>query len=268
MPYTLCLDIGATKIAGALIDERSHLSRFQKIPTQAQKNNKIIINNIFFIINKLIRNNKIKSINIGIAGQIDHKKGIIIKSHNFNKKFKNIKIKKILEESFHLPVYMDNDVNCFALGEAIYGLGKKHDIVIGMTLGSGVGGGIVINKKIYHGKNNLAGEFGHMIIKNKIWERSKQNIRNINWMAQALYNILHILDPDIIIIGGGISNMPQLIAKAKQKLNKPLYYQAFKQTKIVKSRLQTRANLLGAYLLTTICQKKQKRLSSHCRAAR
>lgn len=252
MPYTICLDIGATKIAAALIDEKAKIHGFLKIHTQAKKSNKIILNNVFFIINKLKNNNKIKSINLSIAGQIDIKKGMIIKSPNFQKNFKNIKIKKILANKFRLPVYLDNDANCFALGEAVYGLGKKHDTVVGMTLGSGVGGGIVINKKIYHGKNNLAGEFGHMMINNKVWEQKKENIINPEYLAQALANVLHILDPDIIIIGGGISNEPRLIAQARQKLNKALYYQALKQTKIIKSRLQAKANLLGAYLLTTI----------------
>jgi len=258
MKYTVALDIGATKIAGGLIDEKAKIHHFLKISTQAKKSNKIILNNVFLIIQKLIYTvgnahaRSLRSINLSIAGQIDHKKGMIIKSPNFNKNFKNIKIKKILANKFHMPIYIDNDVNCFTLGEAVYGLGKGYNTVVGMTLGSGVGGGMVINKKIYHGKNNLAGEFGQMMINNVVWEKKKENIKKAEYLAQALANVLHILDPDIIIIGGGISNIPQLVAKARQKLHKTLYYQALKQTKIVKSRLQTQANLLGAYLLNTI----------------
>jgi len=127
MQYTLCLDIGATKIAGALINKEAGISHYLQIPTQAKKNNKIILNNIFFIINQIIKNVKIKSINLSIAGQIDYKKGIIIKSPNFQQNFKNINIKKILEKKYRLPVYIDNDANCFALGEAIFGLGKKYN---------------------------------------------------------------------------------------------------------------------------------------------
>lgn len=253
MPYKICLDIGGTKIASAIINEKAHIFNYCQIPTQAKKNNKIILNNIFSVINNLIVLNahvrSLRSINLSIAGQIDTKNGIIIKSPNFQKNFNKIKIKDILEKKFKIPVYLNNDANCFALGEAVFGLGKKFSNVVGMTLGSGVGGGIVINKKIYSGKNNLAGEFGHLLINNKIWEKNKNNIKQSQYLAVVLYNILHILDPEIIIIGGGISNVPKLIYQARQRLNKLLYYQAFKQTIIVKSKLQNRANLLGAYLL-------------------
>lgn len=249
MKYSLCLDIGGTKIASALIDKKANILYYSKVPSLAQQCNKDILNNIIFVINKLKQNHKIKSINLSVAGQIDTKKGIIIKSPNFQKNFNNIKIKNILEKKYHLPVYLDNDANCFALGEAVYGLGKKYNYIVGMTLGSGVGGGIVMNKKIYHGKNNLAGEFGHLLINNKIWEKNKNNIKQSQYLAVALYNILHVLDPEIIIIGGGISNVLKLIYQARQRLNKLLYYQAFKQTNIVKSKLQNRANLLGAYSL-------------------
>lgn len=256
MSYKICLDIGGTKIASALIDEKGRILHYQQIPSSARKCNKIIINNIILLIDNILSvetihesSLRIHSINLSIAGQIDTKKGIIIKSPNFQKNFKNIYIKKILEKKFKLPVYIDNDANCFALGEAVYGLGKNYHYVVGMTLGSGVGGGIVINKKIYCGKNNLAGEFGHMFINNKLWEKQKKNIKNAQYLAQALNNILHVLDPEIIIIGGGISKVPKLINRARQKMNKLLYYQAFKRTAIMKSKLQERANLLGAYLL-------------------
>jgi len=254
MKTTLCLDIGATKIAAALIDEKAKIRNFIVIPTPAKKNNKIILNNIFSVIDKLMAvgnayTRSLRSINCGIAGQIDYKKGVIMQSPNFQKNFKNIEIKKILEKKYKIPVFIDNDANCFALGEAVFGLGKKYNSVVGITLGSGVGGGIVINKKIYHGKNNLAGEFGQLFIKNEIWEKQKGNIKKADYLVLALYDILHILDPEIIIIGGGISNVPYLLKKAGQKTNKILYYQAFKKTKIAKSKLQTKANLLGAYLL-------------------
>jgi len=256
MSYKICLDIGGTKIAGALIDENARIWHYQQILTQANKSNKEIINHIILIIDKLLSvetihelSLQICSINLAIAGQIDSKKGVIIKSPNFNKNFNNIQIKNILEKKYKLPVYLDNDANCFALGEAIYGLGKRYETVVGMTLGTGVGGGIVINKKVYHGKNNLAAEFGHLIIKNQVWEKKKNNIKDIHHLALALYNILHILDPEIIIIGGGLSHVADLLSQARQKLKKLLYYQAFRHTKIVRSKLQNKANLLGAYLL-------------------
>ena len=70
-------------------------------------------------------------------------------------------------------------------------------------------------------------------------------------LSVCLFNVIHAFDPDIIIVGGGLSNKPNVIKKARQKLNNKLYYQAFKNTVIIKSKLQNKANLLGAYSLTT-----------------
>ncbi|MFA6027387.1 MAG: ROK family protein [Patescibacteria group bacterium] len=244
MSYALVLDIGATKIAGALIKEPLSLKSFKIVKSSSS------LLDIANFAKDIKKDAKISSIGLSIAGQIDAKSGIIVRSPNFPKNFKNIKIKKILQDKFKVPVYLDNDANCFALGEAVYGAGKKYKNLVGITLGTGVGGGIIIDKKIYHGKNNLAGEFGHMLIQNKIWEKNKNNIKKTSCLSDALYNILHVLDPEIIIIGGGISQIPGLIAKARQNLKKLIYYQALKTTPIVKSQLNIRANLLGAYLLT------------------
>jgi len=82
----------------------------------------------------------------------------------WNAKFKNIKIKKILKKKFKIKTSLDNDARCFTLAESIFGIGKKYCHIIGITIGTGVGSGIIIDKKIYRGKNNTAGEIGHMTI--------------------------------------------------------------------------------------------------------
>lgn len=160
--YYLGVDIGATKIAAALISGHKIIKKI-KIPTQTKKNNTTILKNINSAIAQVYLP-KVKGIGIGVAGQINQTKGVVVSSPNFSKNFKNINLQKSIQENFKRPVKVENDANCFTLGEAIYGAGKNYAYVIGLTLGTGIGGGIVINKKIYHGAGGLAGELGHVTI--------------------------------------------------------------------------------------------------------
>jgi len=163
MNYYIGLDVGASKIAAGLILGKNIVKK-TKLETQVEKGKKQILDNIVSAIEAIFIP-KVKGIGIGIAGQVNQQKGILVSSPNFGKSFKNIELKKILEKTFKKPVKLENDANCFTLGEAIFGQAKNCDNVIGLTLGTGVGGGIVINKKIYHGRDGLAGELGHMTIK-------------------------------------------------------------------------------------------------------
>lgn len=158
----IALDIGGTKINISLIDKFGKLIKIKKLLTP--KNLSIDKFNLY--IYQLIKTFKTKeSIKIGIAlaGQINWPSGLIINSPNL--KFLNkTNLKKYLESKFNLPVFIDNDAHCFALAEAILGSGKKYNNIIGITLGTGFGGGVIINQKIIRGANNTVGEFGHMKI--------------------------------------------------------------------------------------------------------
>jgi len=177
----LSFDIGGTKIAYGLVKNNRILS-YQKILWQKPLNSRKIINKIVEVIEncklpssrdfgelsraaqakRKIEN--FKAIALGIAGQVDFKEGSVVLSPNISKKREKIFLKKILEKKFNLPVFLDNDVNCFTLGEAIFGLGKGERIVLGLTIGTGIGGGVVIEKKIFRGKDGFASEFGHMTL--------------------------------------------------------------------------------------------------------
>ena len=191
-------------------------------------------------------------------------------------------MRKLIQNKFKLPTFLDNDANCFALAEAVFGSGRNYDNIVGITLGTGIGGGIVINKKIYHGRNNAA-ELGHMTIKydgpksrcgnngciethagargiTSIYNGSnpysiqklalKGNKKAIetykeigNYLGTALANIMYAIDPDIIIIGGKISNSWKLFSKTMNDTVKKRYFS--KPCPIVKSKLKE-AGILGA----------------------
>ena len=289
----ISLDIGATKIICCLVDNNFKIIKKTKIATQIKKDANSILQNIFEIIEKNWNKN-VKKICIGIAGQIDLKKGILIESVNFPKNFKNIYLKKILEEKFKIPVFLANDAQCFVLGESIFGAGKKQNIVIGITLGTGIGIGITINKKIYCGAHYLMSELSHhIIIKNngpkcncgnrgcfesvasgtalekyyKILTKNKKTGIEIN--KEAIKNktakkvilkiaknlgiglsyLLNIFDPDIIIIGGGLSEIKMLYKPTIAETKKHLMNKGLFKTPIIKSKLGENAAILGATML-------------------
>ena len=293
MSYILGIDIGATKIAAGLVigDE---VFKSIKLPTQAHMGEKHFIANIFKVI-KIFDNPKIKAIGIGIAGGVDAKKGILVASPNMPQKFKNIPLRQMVSKTFKKEVAIDNDAHCFALAESVYGAGKNYQYVIGVTIGTGVGGGIVINKKIYHGRSGLAGELGHMtIVENglpcscgntghlevyasgtamgTLYKRFTGKIKDAFYVEEQAYkgdknalrvvkimnetlgiglaNIINILNPDIIVIGGGLAHVTMIWHEAVKIAKKNVIYPALKDVKIVQSKLDKMAGILGAALLT------------------
>jgi len=249
----LCLDIGGYKISSALIHNNRIIKRYT-ILTEAQKGRKRVLNNILKAINAFY-NKKIASINIATAGPFnDLKKGIV---NTVNLPLKNFNLKEFIYKKYKKQVKIDNDAKCFALGEAVFGAGKKYKTVLGITLGTGIGGGLIINKKIYHGKGN-ATEIGHMIMNFRqdietIFQKLKNpdgNIRSYKmlgyYLGHAIVNYIHILDPDIIIIGGGISKYFNEFEKEMNKIIKEKCM--FRPCKIVKAKLEDSA-LLGVSLI-------------------
>lgn len=155
------VDIGGTNIETGLINSKGIILKKISVKTEGSKGKKVVMGNIIKAI-KAVKTKNVSGIGIGAPGPLDIKKGTLGKVLNIP--LANVQIKKIIRNKFKVPVFLDNDANCFTLGESIFGAGKKKENVVGLTIGSGVGGGFVINKKIYHGRNN-AGELGHITIK-------------------------------------------------------------------------------------------------------
>ena len=161
MQNIIGVDLGGTNIEAGLITSKGKIIKKYETKTEAKKGAKTVINNIISAI-KHVQQGKISGIGIGSPGPLNYKTGTI--TNPVNLPFKNTPLRKIIQNKFKTNTFLDNDANCFALAEAVFGQGKKYENVIGITLGTGLGGGIVINKKIYHGRNNAA-ELGHITIK-------------------------------------------------------------------------------------------------------
>ena len=160
----LAFDVGGTKIASGIIEfNKNSYKIFDYQKNTTPKNKKEVVQKLMELIVYYKKDNSFKKIGIGIAGQIDHKNGIIKHAPNING-FDNTNLKKIIKETIGESVEIENDVKCFALAENVFGRVKKYHNIVYLAIGTGIGGAIEINDKLYRGENNIAGEFGHMVI--------------------------------------------------------------------------------------------------------
>lgn len=223
---------------------------------------------------------KIAGIGIGFAGPVDYKKGAALFGPNL--KTKKIEFKKKLEKALKIPVKADNDVKCFLLAESAFGAAKGFKNAVGITIGTGVGGAIMIDGKLYRGANNLAGEVGHTEIGlsiemevtasgsglSKVYREltgkkissfeiielaKKKNpaaLEAIDKVSQilglGLASLIEIFDPEILVIGGGMSKVGMIVNKAKQFARKKIFAPQIAKTPIAVSKLGQVSVALGA----------------------
>ncbi|WP_248929524.1 ROK family glucokinase [Paenibacillus hamazuiensis] len=161
------VDLGGTAIKVGICDENGKLLQTYEGPTGTEHGSDVVLENIAQYVRKLVADSpyrweQVAGIGAGIAGFMDIPEGFIKLSPNLG--WRNVPVKKILEEKLGKTVKIDNDANVAALGEAWSGAGKGVPIVVCYTLGTGVGGGIIINHQIVQGFSGMGGELGHMMI--------------------------------------------------------------------------------------------------------
>lgn len=156
----LVFDIGGTSIKyGLCIDDR--LSYVAQTPTDARKGARHVMETVISLIKKTEA--PYEAIGISTAGQVNAQAGSIIYANQNIPGYTGTQIRRELEELFHVPVMVENDVNAAAMGEAVYGAGKEYSDFLMLTYGTGVGGAAVLDKKIFHGSSYSASEFGAII---------------------------------------------------------------------------------------------------------
>ncbi len=290
--YILGIDIGGTKIQTGIVNQHHKIILEKQFPIN-RRNKLTAINSILKSIDATL-NPEVKQIGIGITGLVDTYSGIVIQSPNLPRDWRRVNLKKIIASKYNRKVAIDNDANCIALAEAVFGLGKKYNHILSITIGTGIGAGLINHKKIYRGSQNSL-EFGHTIISNespncscgkighfealvsgqamvklyhqetghhlstyeiikKMRAGNKKAKKIIGGMSKNLAigiaNAIHSYNPEIIIIGGGLSVIPEIINPALKSYKKILIYPELSKTKVVKSNLNYQAGILGAALLT------------------
>ena len=163
--YVVGVDLGGTKIYTALVDLEGNIIKEKTVETLAHEGEQAVMGRIVDTINYVIDGTDkdlIKSIGIGSPGPLDVKNGIIIE--NSNLPFKNFAIVKTIKETYDLPTYLDNDANVATLGEFMFGAGKGTENMVFITASTGIGGGAVLNGKLFSGSTGNALEVGHMTV--------------------------------------------------------------------------------------------------------
>ncbi|MBI5731096.1 MAG: ROK family protein [Ignavibacteriales bacterium] len=163
--YSVGVDLGGTSIKVGLVDSKGKIVKKVSLDSCVSNGPEAVIEQIVKGIKSVTnkKNDKILGIGIGAPGAVKLKKGTVENPPNFPN-WGKVHLGKAIKEKFDCDVYVENDANAAAIGELIYGAGKKLENFIMITLGTGVGGGIIINKKIYRGETGGAGEIGHVTI--------------------------------------------------------------------------------------------------------
>lgn len=269
------IDLGGTNIRVALINN-GQIEKKLSEPCKSQEEEHVVINQIKVLIHELM-NQSVESIGIGVPSVVDTEKGIIYNVTNIPS-WKEVHLKSILEKEFKVPVKINNDCNCFVYGEYHFGQGSKYDSLVGITLGTGLGCGIIIDNKLYSGHNTGAGEICSIPYKGYNYEYYCSTpffleINNISgkeayekaiqgdntalalWAEYGMHlgNMLKIVllayDPPCVVIGGSIANaMPFFEESMKASLSDFMYPKSLERLKIYRSEIDDVA-ILGAAML-------------------
>lgn len=164
--YALGVDLGGTSIKFGIVSDPGIILSKISLPSNAELGPDAVISQIKKGIKQLLSHKKkfkFKGIGIGAPGVIDIKNGIVEYPPNFPG-WGSVKLSRIIQREFNLKTFIENDANAAAIGELLFGIGRKYNSFVMITLGTGVGGGVIINRKIYRGDYGAAGELGHMSI--------------------------------------------------------------------------------------------------------
>ena len=290
------IDLGGTKIEGIMLDESGSIIERKRIPTNRNNGYEYIVDKIINLITDLQFMSKTDAaVGICTPGAISPNTGKIKNSNTvclIGKPFK-----EDIESKINCKIKMDNDANCFAIAEAKLGAVKEYNVIFGVIMGTGVGGGIVINGKVHHGRMSIAGEWGHHTLYpngnqcycgrkgcaetynsgpslEKHWTKLTGEIQSLQdivaesgqlpkykeilypkWKQElirnfgiALANVIDILDPDAIVLGGGVSNIPFLYDEGIKSVYKNVFSDEV-DTPILKNKLGDSAGVFGAAYL-------------------
>lgn len=283
----VCIDIGGTEIKYGWMDENEHLHSTGKIPSEAHKGGLGLKDKVGLILSQLTNEFEVKGVAISTAGMVDPVTGVITYSRPQIPEYIGLDWKHFIEEKFSLPCSVENDVNCAGLAEATSGAAKNCSSSICLTVGTGIGGALILEGKVYHGFSGSAMEIGYMhqhqhsfqenasttslverFVKRKSLlhresngkeifrlakEGNKVAIEEIDelvfYLAEGIANLCYVLNPEMVVLGGGIMEQTEYLQPRIEKiLEEKLISKVYKNTKIAFAQHKNHAGMIGAYI--------------------
>ncbi len=289
--YYICIDIGGTSIKYGVLDGMGEIFINGSITTKVTQTENFILLDLKKLIKDILEQYvtyDIKGICVSSAGVVDPEKGEIVYSGPTIPGYTGTKIKEEIEKEFGISCEVENDVNCAGLGEYWKGAGKGSKSMVCMTVGTGIGGSVILDGKLLNGIGYTAGEIGYMDVNGqfiqevassrflvkKVQEEKekreglKQNITGVDVfelakkgdeicidaidmlienLAVGIRNIMYLLNPEIVIIGGGITAQKEYLEeRIRKRVNDGMISDMFKKTKIELAQQGNQAGLLGA----------------------
>jgi len=279
------VDVGGTSIKSGMWEDGT-IKEVRETDTNAKLGGTHVMQTVIEILKGY---ENFQAVGVSTAGQVDTEKGLILYANENIPGYTGMKIKENLENTFHVPAAVQNDVNSAAAGEAFCGAGREQKDFLCLTYGTGVGGAIVINGEVYNGSGYSAGEFGGIVTHPEdrtpetdffsgCYERyasttalvqrvsgrfpSLKNGREIfakkedpeveeligQWIDEIVYGLItlvHIFNPAMIVLGGGIMEQDYVVERVREKLDKHII-PSFRNVKIAQAQLGNMAGMLGA----------------------
>lgn len=277
----LCFDIGGTNVKYGVIENEQFLEK-GLFDTDAHLGKEHMNNKLVSIAKEMKEKYGIEGVGISCAGSVDFEKACITIAPDALPDFTDWDFRKLFRESVGLDCIADNDVNSFAKAECVNGAGKNYDNFIVITVGTGIGGAIVMNNQIWRGKNYNAGEVGRMLIGNARWEtvastsalikeanRAGLNVKNgielfelydkkeelaiavinrfYDLLGIGLSTLVYIYNPEAIIIGGGISKRENFTSRVERYMNSHLPTGFRDTAKVLTASYRNDGGMMGAY---------------------
>ena len=291
MMYYICIDIGGTSIKYGVLSEKGEIFIDGTVSTKVTEKENFILSDVKKLIRNILdeyRNYEIKGICVSTAGVVNPEKGEIAYAGPTIPKYTGTKIKEELEKEFSISCEVENDVNCAGLGEYWKGAGKGSNSMVCLTIGTGIGGSVILDGKLLNGIGYTAGEIGYMDVNGSyiqniasskylvekvqkekvekegitdaitgvdIFELAKKGdeicIAGINEiisnLAVGVRNIIYLLNPEVIVIGGGITAQKEYLEeKIRKEVNNGMISDMFRKTRIELAQQGNQAGLLGA----------------------
>ena len=279
----LAFDVGGTQIKFGVVDPMGTVSHARQVATQAGRGGEAMLSALLDIARPLIKQHGLRGIAFSTLGIIERESGTVRGAADAIADYLGQSPKRLFESAFGLPVVVENDVNCVAVAEGWRGAAQGVANYIALTLGTGIGGGIVIDGKLHHGAHAAAGEWGYMMVDGQRWEdvASLRGLANLaaqagaapgldarqvfslsdqghavcfqvveRWrklLASGMANLIYAFDPQRIIIGGGITGRGPVFLKELQAELDVLLHPDFKGlTELALAAAGNHAGLLGA----------------------